>query len=457
MGVVLAQVTDGDLVVVIPGVLGSTLSRDGHQTWGYRRVAGSLHKLAGVLTDDLCLPPEAFDHPGEGYDDGTRASGTLRTLGIIPGLFTIDGYDDLLAVLRRRFPADSVMEFPYDWRQSNEYTARLFQATIEPILDRRRQHHPAARLVLLAHSMGGLVARYYAECLDKRKLTRRVVTFGTPYRGAVKSLAVLANGSAAVGPCRLRIGELVRSLPSVAELLPTYACVGASADALRPLSAVPVAGLPERCLDRSLRFHAAIDAAIAENGTQRPSYHAILSHRQRTVTWASVQAGGALAAHAAEDFADRGDGTVPRCSAVPPEWLDDAAAVFVAGRHAALQQQREVLTQIQGILTARPRPPMAAVDEIAVDADSHVLPGEPWTVAVQSVERSDTLVLTVSVSDPGTAQVLASEPVRPVGGGRYETRMRWTRPGLFRWQVHTTPLAATPVDPVGDVLLCAAE
>ncbi|KAB1159035.1 hypothetical protein F6X68_09925 [Micromonospora sp. AMSO12t] len=448
------QVADGDLIVVLPGVLGSILARNGRQTWGYRKILGSLHKLADTLTDELSLPPEAFDHPAEGFDDGTRPTGTLRTVGIVPGLFTIDGYDDLLAALRRRFPGDTVLEFPYDWRQSNEYSARLLQATVEPILDRRRRDHPRARLVLLAHSMGGLVARYYAECLDTRKLTRRVITFGTPYRGAAKALAVLANGAAAVGPFRLRLGELVRSLPSVAELLPTYACVGDSADALRPLAEVTVPGLPERCRERGLRFHADIEAAIVRNGTDRPSYHAILSHRQSTVTWTSVAADGTVVAHAPGDFAERGDGTVPRCSAAPPEWHDDAASVFVAGRHAALQQQREVLTQIQGILTARRRPPMAVADEIAVDADSHVLPGGTWTVSAQSVEQSDKLVLEVTVSDPVTCEPLASRPMRPAGDGRYEARLPWMQAGLFRWHVHSTPLAATPVDPVSDVLLC---
>ncbi|WP_326951611.1 hypothetical protein OG439_24655 [Amycolatopsis sp. NBC_01307] len=446
-----------DLIVFIPGVLGSKLARDGHQTWGYHSIVRSLHKLASSLTENLSLPPEAFDHPREGYNDGTRAVGSLRTIGIIPGLFTIDGYDDLLAALRRRFPSDAVIEFPYDWRQSNEYTARLLQATIEPMLDRRRHDYPDARLVLLAHSMGGLVARYYAECLDERKLTRRIVTIGTPYCGAVKSLAVLANGSAAVGPWQLRIAELMRSLPSVAELLPTYACIGASDNELHPLSEVIVRNLPTKCLERGLNFHAAINTAITQNGTQRPTYHAILSHRQPTVTWASIEASGTVLAHAPQDFADRGDGTVPRCSAVPPEWRDDAAAVFVAGRHAALQQQREVLMQIQGILTARPRTPMAAGDEIAVDAKNHVPPGELWTIAAHSVERSNALVLTVTVSEPVTNEVLVSQPLRPVGDGRYEARLPWTQLGLFRWQVHTTPLAATPIDPVGDVLLCAAE
>lgn len=47
--------------------------------------------------------------------------------------------------------------------------------------------------------MGGLVARYYAHVLDDRQLTRRIVTIATRYQGAVKALAVLANGHATLG------------------------------------------------------------------------------------------------------------------------------------------------------------------------------------------------------------------------------------------------------------------
>jgi pimeloyl-ACP methyl ester carboxylesterase len=460
---VMARIANGDLVVVIPGILGSTLRRGSRQTWGYRQIALNLHTLTARLTADLSLPGSAFDRPEEGHDDGTQVTGVLKTLGIVPGFLTIDGYDELLFVLRARFleDRDAIVEFPYDWRLSNEYTARRLKRTVEPLLDARRHAYPAARLVLVGHSMGGLVARYYAECLDERKLTRRVVTIGTPYQGAVKALSVLGNGYAELGPKKFHVGELARSLPSVAELLPTYDCLASASNSapggLAKLAAAKVPGLPNAAFRRCLRFHEQIAAAVAANGDDRPEYHALLSHRQRTDGWASIDDAGTVVAHQPADLAERGDGTVPRCSASPPEWADDASATFLAGRHSALQQQREALIQLQGILTARPRRPMAVVDEIAVDADPVTEPGAGWTVTAQSVEGADSLVLSVTVTDPEDGRTLVSTPLRPCGGGRYAATTALGEAGIFRWTVHTEPTAATPIDPVSDIVLCAHD
>ena len=76
--------------------------------------------------------------------------------------------------------------------------------------------------------MGGLVARYFLECMDWWKYTRALITFGTPYRGSLNTiLDFLANGFVKkVGPFKmLDLSELLRSLTSVYQLLPIYPCV----------------------------------------------------------------------------------------------------------------------------------------------------------------------------------------------------------------------------------------
>lgn len=480
--ILVARITHGDLVVVLPGILGSTLYRGDRQIWGYRQLftgLTGLRRLTDRLTTDLSLPAEAFDHPEDGTADGVTARAPLATRGIIPGLVTIDGYDDLLTNLRIRFhddladDPDTLVAFPYDWRQSNEYTARLLQARIEPLLDLRRQRHPHARIVFVAHSMGGLVARYYAHVLDDRQLTRRIVTIATPYQGAVKALAVLANGQATLGPFTVALGDLARSLPSVAELLPAYPCLGSTPDTLTRLATTPVPGLPDAALHRSLTFHQRLDQAITDHPDRRPTYHALLSHRQPTDVWASLHptaptasradskdgsnAAACVAAHRPTDFADRGDGTVPRRSATPPEWDDDAAATFLAGTHAALQQTTETYRQLAGILTTTPRPRAAAIDEIAADLPELTAPGEPWTAAATSVEGSDRLALTLTLTDPDNGAVIAERPLRPAGNATYTTTVALTEPGLYRWTIHTPPTAATPIDPITDLLFNTHE
>jgi hypothetical protein len=307
--------------------------------------------------------------------------------------------------------------------------------------------------------MGGLVARFYAECLDHRRYVRRVITIGTPYQGAVKALEPVANGTIRLGPVALDLGELARSFPSVAELLPVYDCVGPSADRLRDLRQVNLPKVPQVVLDRSRAFHQRINDAVAAGGDDRPSYHVVVSHRQRTDLWALIDAVGEVRLRASAGFADGGDGTVPRCSASPPEWSDDAAARFVAGMHAALQQQRETLAQLRGILSSRPRYPQAAADEIAVDAPPCAVAGEDWPIEARSVEGSDRLVLTVTIDETSERQVrpVVRLPLRPQGGGCYRSVVSVPRPGVYRWTVSTEPTAATPIDPISDILLCVAD
>lgn len=458
------RIAHGDIVVILPGILGSTLVRGKHSIWGYKHLFGSIHHLGRRLTQDLSLPASAFDEPSAGHNDGVRTDGMLTSLGIIPGFVAMDGYDRLVQQLRNRFPddVDAIHEFPYDWRQSNEYTAERLRCFIQTMLVRRRAAVPDAKVVLIGHSMGGLVARFFAECLDERRDTRRIVTIGTPYQGSIKALTVLANGFIRLGPVKLALGELTRSLPSVAELLPVYDCVGPSFDQLGALadsSDIPcVSGLPAATIARSRAFHARINQAVVENGDSRPPYHALLSHWQTTDLWALVDAEGELQAQPSVGFENGGDGTVPRRSAAPPEWVDDAHGIFVAGKHAALQQQKESIVQLKGILTAQPRTAQAALDGVSVDAQPYAEPGPDWVVEATSVEGSDQLVLTLNVVDPQDPHgpPVTEVTLRPIGQGQYRAVVSTLRPGLFRWTVQSPLTAATPVDPVSDIVLCAS-
>lgn len=455
----MSQIANGDLVVIIPGILGSTLSRNSKQTWGYRQVIFNLHRIASKLTDDLTLPAEAFSQINEGYDDGTKVTGTLKTLGIIPGVWSLDGYDEILSKLHAWFSESKkdIYEFPYDWRQSNEFTARRLQQFVEPLLHSRRESVPDAKLILIGHSMGGLVAQFYAECLDTQQLTRRVITIGTPYSGAVKALLVLANGFARVGLLRIQLGDLARSLPSVAELMPAYEYLrDLNGGSLPYAQHSAIATLPPTSVDRFISFHTKLKSSIALSGKERPSYHALLSYRQKTDTWASINASGELIGIASNDVENAGDGTVPRCSAVPPEWPDDSQAKFVAGKHASLQSQHEALSQLRGILTSRPRRPQAVTDEIAVDAPSIAMVGEDWIVDVYAIQGTASLPLKLAIINPDDSKhdLDTDTLVHPTGGGHYTAHIPMRRAGLFRWIVYTPMTAAVAVDPISDILLC---
>lgn len=73
--------------------------------------------------------------------------------------------------------------FPYEWRASNVETAKLLRTKIEEI--KTKTNWPKVDIV--AHSMGGLVAREYIETLNGGSGVDQLITLGTPQNGSPKS------------------------------------------------------------------------------------------------------------------------------------------------------------------------------------------------------------------------------------------------------------------------------
>lgn len=256
-----------DLVVVIPGILGSRLSRGGREVWGVSAGAAVRALLTfGRSLNELVLPEGIGDRDPE---DGVVATGLMNDLQIVPGLWSpVRGYSGLLRWLREAFTlrdadhngegeAVNLVTFPYDWRLSNRLTAERLRDRVEPALDAwRSAGHPDARVVFLCHSMGGLVARRYLQCLGGAAHTRLLVTFGTPHRGSAKALDQLVNGrNQGWWKFGLDLTAMVRSLPSVHQLLPTYACVDAGGPELQRLDTLDVPDLDRARVRDALAFH----------------------------------------------------------------------------------------------------------------------------------------------------------------------------------------------------------
>jgi len=125
---------------------------------------------------------------------------------LVPGLVKIDGYSGISRLITDHFEVVSgktdderpanFFEFPYDWRRDNRVAARMLKRLIDPQLPQWRTYSGAtdAKVILLAHSMGGLVARYYLEVLEGWQGCKALITFGTPYRGSANALNYLTNG-----------------------------------------------------------------------------------------------------------------------------------------------------------------------------------------------------------------------------------------------------------------------
>lgn len=349
----------GDVIVLLPGILGSVLERDGKEVWAPTPGAAlrALWSLGRSLTG-LRLEDDPIDVDDL---DGVVATRLMPDVHIIPGLWGIDGYSSISAMITSTFdvvPGQTFIPFPYDWRRDNRVAARQLAEVALPALHEQRRQNPDAKLVLIGHSMGGLVARYFLECLDGWKDTRLLITFGTPYRGSLNAVGFLANGfEKKVGPFKVAdLTELLRSLTSVYQLLPIYPCVDeGDGRLLRPGETTRVTHLdPVRARTAEQEFHRQIERAVAARAEADPyTVHPVVGLTQATMQSARLLPDGKvelLRSYENEDL--DGDGTVPRVSATPIE-LDGRPidqSVYAPERHASLQNALSVQTQLRGLL-----------------------------------------------------------------------------------------------------------
>jgi pimeloyl-ACP methyl ester carboxylesterase len=120
--------------------------------------------------------------------------------------------------------------FLYDWRQDNVISAQQLHRFIEQI--RQDYSNPQLKVDLIAHSMGGLIARYFLRYGNSDELTdndfevnpggvdrvRRVILLGTPNLGSVQALHAFIVGKK-IGFRRLP-PEALASMPSVYQTFP---------------------------------------------------------------------------------------------------------------------------------------------------------------------------------------------------------------------------------------------
>jgi hypothetical protein len=327
----------------------------------------------------------------DGPDPRIDPVALMPDLHILPGFWTVNiGYDAILAWLEQRFglirvsdggPPGNLFPFPYDWRLSNRYNGQRLLDQVTPVLERWRAQPGQAdsRLVLICHSMGGLVARWFLQECGGAEITRKLITLGTPNRGALSALEQLVNGvRKGPWPFRVDLTSFARSLPSAYQLLPQYLCVE-SDKGLQPVTGV---ALPHEVDARLVADAAAFHAKLDAEPLPWSSTHVLTGREQRTTTTARFEGDGITPLWTIDGEDEGGDGTVPTVGSVPHGEAPDSPGIFfVAEQHGALQSNQGVFDQIHGILTAR-HVPRRAGPETALDVTvPEVLdPGDPLPV-----------------------------------------------------------------------------
>ncbi|HSC64497.1 MAG TPA: CHAT domain-containing protein [Caldimonas sp.] len=158
---------DRPAVFVIPGIVGSNLKRDGKRIWLGFRIVNGLKLLA--------------------WDPATATS--VEPDGPVGSL-----YGDLI---ERLADSHEVIPFAYDWRRPVEDEARRLGEAVDAALSARATSQLPVRIV--AHSMGGLVARTMA--IEKPETWQRMMArdgarflmLGTPNGGSWSPMQTLSG------------------------------------------------------------------------------------------------------------------------------------------------------------------------------------------------------------------------------------------------------------------------
>ncbi|MGW4561572.1 lipase/acyltransferase domain-containing protein [Streptomyces sp. NPDC004561] len=449
-------------MVIVPGIMGSELrdAETGKPLWGVRRLlqytarahAGRLRQLA------------VTDEEREGRTGRVEVTGLLESAEWLPGLGSAHPYSALVTEMRRSVvDRAALLAFPYDWRLSVEYNGALLARAVRRHLDAWRAH-PAhrqylvenpeagpARLVFVAHSMGGLLTR---EVLHHdraiRDDIRAVMTVGTPFNGSAKAVLMLNSGKGMplpVPPEALR--EVAPTMPGLYDLLPSYRAYEVDGDMRVPgvEDIVSIGGRRELA-------KATVDWRTSRAGTSLPEHITVVGMGQRTWTSYRLTKGTAvLERYLFKRYNDgrllpgadgrpqrdrrTGDGTVYQHAAQLP---DTARPVHFYHEHGHLIRSRSVLDMASGLMHGLRHPGergamLGDEAEFELHTPEWAALHEPFAVEVNGVGRGADLECTVRGVN-GLDEVL-NPALKPVPGrpGLLAAACRPDRPGMYEVEV----------------------
>ncbi|PYQ13007.1 MAG: hypothetical protein DMH00_05155 [Acidobacteria bacterium] len=218
-------------LVVIPGFLGSKLRdpKTGKVLWG---------TMGNILSHDQSYRLACPIVP-DGPDAGEA---NLEAFAIYDSLWGVEYYRKSLRILwqaggyqlgdiQHPRPGDNAFVFVYDWRKDIVDSAQRLAGALEKL--KRSLGDPDIKFDLLAHSQGGLLARYYAKygsadvlggespsrpTGDGAKNLNKVILLGTPNQGTLEALKILHQGVKKV--FRPMPPAVTFTMPALYEMLP---------------------------------------------------------------------------------------------------------------------------------------------------------------------------------------------------------------------------------------------
>lgn len=361
--------------VLVPGIMGSALRNEaGKSVWP--------PSLVDLVT--------GYDPISDLLDPNLRAT---EIIGSVMHVYPI--YESILEDINRcgyqiGNPGRRFIPYPYDFRRSNACSA-------DGLADVLDDHAGLNEIVLIGHSMGGLVLRYLLESgeYDDRGWFDNVttlITMGTPHFGAPKAIKYLTGEESMLG---VRGPDLVK-LASDPAYPAVYQLIGPETTAFTVSSALPGTvpaatspfdadmtaslGLTAENVQSAKEFWSKLDLA---NRPAHVGYYFFGGSAHRTIARMERELPGGDPKLAAVERRESGDGTVPIASAIVPT----VAHGFSMKKHSRIFEDRDLRRALYRFLDAPVGvvPFGASEDEdvgqatvfgVSVDKDTYLV-GEP--------------------------------------------------------------------------------
>jgi len=144
-------------------------------------ISGSVHFVPWLTSDPVAATQKKIDPVI--IIPGLLGSAEKNGVWIIDPIFHV--YDNLIATLAANgyTSGKDLFTFPYDWRRSNVDTALDLKTKIDAV----KEICKCDKVDLVAHSMGGLVARQYVQSPAYSHDVDQLIFLGTSHLGAPKA------------------------------------------------------------------------------------------------------------------------------------------------------------------------------------------------------------------------------------------------------------------------------